>query len=243
MEDTVMEDARLDETDDERKKREQRSTRNLVFAVLIVLAVTAVIIFLTMRSSQTTLTPLGNDYTQLGDGRYLFNGFSIQRAGKLSTGESIWTIFVKVNASVYGVDLRYDPLSVEAIPVEKYISERIIAADTIFLTVDPASSSRYVMAMTDVGKVLGTRYAIYNKEKVYTAFTSPSPNVNDTLHPIVTCDDATNQTVVILFADADVPGVRAVNNYNCIIVQGKEGTMDVVKAADRLVYGLFGVMH
>ena len=124
------------------------------------------------------------------------------------------------------------PSEVEKIPVDGNIVALVQNKIEIDVTSDFNSTLRESIAFAQhqMGLTLGT-YDIYMRQ----GFTK-----NNTYNfPVISCKDATSGIPVINFMQAN--STRIYVNGSCIIAEASSG-QDIIKAKDRILYLLFGVM-
>jgi hypothetical protein len=185
-----------------------------------------------------------------------YNNFEIVRGD-----DGFWYIRVAVNKQPYLVVLHHHPRELESIAINNNATEALNALATmvkvtgngeLFITMDPDEDSSLAIAGFELAKVLGKKTLQSGEASVFnipTAFTytkgyvSTAANNSEQNRPVVTCQDATNTTFVILVKTGNLTAVAPARGYpQCIIVQGSNAS-ETVKAADRLVYDLFNVMR
>lgn len=163
------------------------------------------------------------------------NGQSVFNVTKVSDTESITLIYVGQEETPYYLNLRYDPLSVENITVDGTINTRLYNDDYVYFTINPDAnlSSKVTIAAFEVSKILGSE-DFYSKQIVYGRTLE-----NDNDLPIVSCYDGTDSATVIFFTLGSE--TKVYTDEYCIIVVGQTED-DIIRASDRLVYNLLGIM-
>ena len=124
------------------------------------------------------------------------------------------------------------PSEVEDIPVDKNVAALVQNKIEIDVTSDFNSTLRESIAFAQhqMGLTLGT-YGIYMRQ----GFTK-----NNTYNfPVISCKDATSGIPVINFRQEN--STRIYVNGSCIIAEASSG-QDFIRAKDRILYLLFGVM-
>jgi len=134
----------------------------------------------------------------------------------------------------YWLDLRYGPLDVDDIGVDRTIKQRLLDDAMVFITIDPNAglSGKTTTAALEIAKVLNNEYFFHIP--VNSAMTRPHKN-----YPVKTCDDATNIETVMWLRLGEENSVKG--DRNCIIITGKTEE-DIIRVADRLVLYLLGIM-
>ncbi|MFH1650386.1 MAG: hypothetical protein ABIA93_07620 [Candidatus Woesearchaeota archaeon] len=149
--------------------------------------------------------------------------------------DGYWVTSVYVNNQPYTIPFHYNPAQVDMIPMQQEAKTLITRRPKgVFITTNPEYPSNAVVGGVEIAKVLGERNGIFN---IPTRAALTTGTGNQT--PVVTCNQATNETIVIeirLGLDDKI-----FTEGNCIIVQGATGD-DLVKSSDRFVYGLLGII-
>jgi len=142
--------------------------------------------------------------------------------------------FMGNDETPYLLDVRHDPLSLEDIPIDRSIKKKMADDQQVFITWDPGKGLTVTttMAGLELIKVIPNNqlFAIPTN----TSFTEP---YND--RPVMRCEDATSYTTVIYLKLGEETSVTT--DGNCIILQGQTEE-DIVRAADRLVLYILGIM-
>lgn len=203
------------EPDEKKEEADKNSSRNIIIVVIVILGL--IILFFSIRYLY---------HPETNDDSYIYNGFKFTKVSNL------WFTEVQINNKLFRISMRYSPRELEHISVEPGIYKKVVSSKKIYFTVPGNLSSVAVLAITELGRVVGTRYGILNIPSQ-----SALTEGNETL--VKTCKDAVNDTGVILFKTGNTTAVYS--DKNCIIVQGVE-EWDIVKAADRVTFGLLGIM-
>jgi hypothetical protein len=165
------------------------------------------------------------------------NGFAVFDVNKVNDVETYVHITIQdgLTEKPYILGLRYDPLSVEDIPVEGTLHTRIFDDEEVFVTIHPEAglTSTTTIAALEIDKIIDNKN-LYNI-KVSSAFTIPHGDET----PVKTCADATSKETVIWLTLADDTIVYT--EGNCIVIAGTDEE-EIVRAADRFVLTLLGVM-
>lgn len=135
----------------------------------------------------------------------------------------------------YVLELRYDPLSLEDVDIDRNIINVIPDDKQIYITWDPGEgyTATTTKAVFELIKVLPNQKLFHIPTN--TSFTSEYKN-----RTIKTCNDATRDSSVIYFKLANETKVKLENDY-CVVIEAKTED-DFVRAADRLVLFLLGIM-
>ena len=205
------------EPDEKKEETNKNSSRNIIIAVIVILGL--IILFFSIRYLY---------HPETNEDNYMYNGFKFTKVSNL------WFTEVQINNKLFRISMRYSPRELEHISVEPGTYEKIVSSKKIYFTVPGNLSSVAVLAITELGRIVGTRYGILNIPS-QSALTEASNNGTF----VKTCKDAVNGTGVILFKTGNTTAVYS--DKNCVIIQGKDD-WEIVKAADRVTFGLLGIM-
>ena len=201
------------EPDEKKEEADKNSSRNIIIAVIVILGL--IILFFSIKYLY---------HPETNEDSYIYNGFEFTKVSNL------WFTKVQINNKLFRISMRYSPRELEHISVEPSTYEKIVSSKNIYFTVPGNLSSVAVLAITELGRIVGTRYGIINIPS-QSALTEASDNGTF----VKTCKDAVNGTGVILFQRGNTTEVYS--DKNCVIIQG-ENDWDIVKAADRVTIGL-----
>ncbi len=196
---------------------DKSSSKNIILIVIIIIGL--LVLFFSIRYLYHPKTI---------EESYVYNGFKFTKISNL------WLTEVQIGNTLFRITTRYSPNELEHITVEPGIYKKIVDSKKIYFTVPGNLSSVAVLAITELGRIVGTRYGILNIPS-QSALTESSNN--RTL--VKTCRDAVNGTGVIFFRIGNSTAVYS--DKDCIIVQG-EDEWDIVKAADRITFSLLRIM-
>jgi hypothetical protein len=173
--------------------------------------------------------------TAVMDNYQYSNGESIFNVTKVSDTETVTLLFVGKEAKPYYLNLRNDPLSVENITVDGTINTRLYNDDYVIFTINPDAnlSSKVTIAAFEISKILSSE-DFYNKTIVYAR---TMENKNDL--PIASCYDGTDKATVVFFSLGSE--TKVYTDEYCIVVVGQTED-DIIRASDKLVYNLLGIM-
>ncbi len=202
---------------EEKGKGYDKSSRNIIVVVIMIIGL--LILFFSIRYLY---------HPKIAEESYVYNGFKFTKISNL------WLTEVQIGNTLFRITTRYSPREVEHISLEPGVITKIINSDKIYFTVPGNLSSVAVLGITEVGRIVGTRYGILNIPS-QSALTEAIGN--ETL--VKTCDDAVNGTGVMLFTTGNSTAVYS--EKDCVIVQG-EDEWGIVKAADRLAFSLLRIM-
>lgn len=195
----------------------------LVIAIIIIIAS---IFIINHYGQQDQRPPSAYNITE-------YNGFTF-----IEIDGMWWTqVHFPGKAAPHSLEMRYGPHDTEDISLQDSILDKITRSDLIYLTTAPDLSSKAVLAMIEIGRVTGEHFDIYNiptKAALSYEKEGADPSV-----PIITCQNSTQDITVIDFRVGDQTSVY-LQDY-CIIIQGTDEE-EIIRAADRVVYGLVGIM-
>lgn len=171
-----------------------------------------------------------------------YNGFLFEH-----TEDGYWTVHVAINDVPYSILFHYHPSELEGIPVQEgatvpvenmaKLSAQGLPAE-IYLSMDPKGEGAFVMAGVEIAKVTGEKFGMYNIPTKAAYSKNIDGNVDNV--PVITCNDADEDTVVIWIKEKG-DNLIALPQANCIVLQGTTPD-DTIKVADRFIYELFGIM-
>jgi len=213
-------DKPADETSESKeinKGSDKGSTKNIILTIIIIVGL--LVLFFSIKYFYHP-TP--------AEESYVYNGFEFTKVS------SLWLTEVQVDNTLFRIITRYSPNELEHINVEPGVYEKIVGSKEIYFTVSGNLSSVSVLAITELGRIIGTRYGLLN---IPSQAALTESDDNETL--VKTCKDAVNGTGVIWFKLGNT--TAAYSDQNCVIIQGTE-EWDIVKAADRVTFGLLGIM-
>ena len=163
-----------------------------------------------------------------------------------ATGDAVYDVYIVSDNEVkipitlgsYGDEwtlvMRDDPASLENIPVYGTLNTRIYDDEAVFITIDPNAglTGKTTIAALEIDKVIDNEdiYGI----PTYSAMTSEYGE-----YPVITCADA-NSDYTVIYLTLGEETIVYTQDY-CIIVQGVDED-DLIRAADRMVYNLLGIM-
>ncbi len=205
---------------EEPARKQKRQTRSFIIVSLFFVGIIAAIffmIFLNMEEEDSIK-------------EYQYNGFNVLNI----SGRWYTTVNVEGRNRSHTIEMHYGPMEVDSIPLDPQALPAIFRTQKVYLTVDPDASSHSVIGMVEVGKFLGQTYDFYNIPSE-AAFTKE----NDMGRPVITCENATPQTVVLDFRVTNKTSIDLEDN--CIIVQGATN-QDIIRASNRLGYALAGII-
>lgn len=208
----------------------QNSRKMTIFAVCLIgaLLLFAAIVYINQQTGFLSTKDLA--YYQYSNGEDNFNVRKVIRGNYVG-----WQTEMYINDFRYILELYNDPANLEDIELDRAAKAKIIDDKQIFITWPPTQDFRQttVFIYQDLQKVIAEP-DIFNIP-VRPAVTSEYKN-----YTVMDCADAKDRSSVIKLQIAE-PTKIAVEG-NCIILQGKDEA-EIMRAADRLIYLLLGVMR
>ena len=134
----------------------------------------------------------------------------------------------------YLLDLRYGPLQLEDVEIDRTIKQRLLDDKQIFITIDPKAglTGKTTIAALEITKVLNNEYFFHIP--VNASMISQYHG-----YAVKTCEDANQFETVMWFRLGEENSVKA--DRNCVILTGKTEE-DLIREADRLALYLLGIM-
>jgi hypothetical protein len=157
--------------------------------------------------------------------------------------DKAWYVDLAIKGKLYTIPFYYTPDKVEYVNVTNESVNAIALfskynpGGKVYMAIDPNELSTIVIAGVEVARILGENYDMYNF-KVESAFFK-LPYENYTGHPVVNCDNATQNTMVIMFAVGEKDRVRAIGN--CILLES-ESLNNSIKVADAFSYKILRII-
>ncbi len=161
---------------------------------------------------------------------YLYNGYSFVFANGL------WYTQVQnvAGTNLFNIPLHYSPNDIEDIPIEGQLNTTTFnSIKGIYVTFDPLGTELQYVALA-VGEFDQSIVKAFNKLPI-AACDKNETSACET-RPIITCDN-TDKPVLYIKQE---PETKVIFDDNCIIVQGIGP--EVVRAIDRLLLNLYGIM-
>ncbi len=159
-----------------------------------------------------------------------YNGFNVR---KYKYGYEV-NVFINENREASVIKIRNDPRELEDIEIMDGVVGRILDMDEIFISIDPEKNltGMTTVAAFEIDGILDNPF-LYNKP-VWSSFTKPYKNGT-----VKRCEDSNLTSGVFIL---DVGDKTEIYYDKCVYIIGKD-EKDVVRAADRLVLTVLGVME
>ena len=226
----ISDELKMDEKiDSEEKENPELQTASMKLVIVTIVVISGLLfgIFLITNYLADSFEPTS----------YTYNGFSFFRSE-----DDIWYTSFRIGSTIYPLPFHYGPKDLEDIFVNLNYDD-ILDSGFIYLAIPPVEvlpgdeGRRIAQAAIEVGKVIGTQNNIFN---IPARAVLSSASEYDSETPVVSCANATSDVVVIMFSIEEITTVFE-EAPNCFYVWGTSGR-DVIRASDRLVYGLLGIM-
>lgn len=200
------------------EKKKKPDNVGLIVIVFIGILIIAIITFL-------MINPIFNKIV------FKYNGYLIHK----NTENGLqYDIYLNLEGREVTLSLRSDPREVDKIPINTSFREIILNSSQIYTAIDPYANMTAItsLAALEIDKIIDNSY-LY-AIPVNSAFTREMGN-----YTVKTCEDSKDKVSVILLELANKTEVTVKDK--CIIINGKTEE-DLIRAADRLVLTLLGVI-
>ncbi|MFA5084694.1 MAG: hypothetical protein WC475_04965 [Candidatus Paceibacterota bacterium] len=205
-----------------------RKMNILLLCLIGSLVIFAGIVYINQRTGFLSTSDLA--YYQYSNGEDSFN------VKRIIDGTYVgWQTEMYIKDFRYILEIYNDPASLEDIEIDRAVKNKILDDEQVFITWAPVPEFKQttVFIYNDLKKVIAEP-DIFN---IPVGFAQTSEYKNYT---VMGCKDATPKQSVILLKIGEPTGI--LTEGNCIILQGKDEA-EIMKAADRLIYLLLGVMR
>lgn len=161
------------------------------------------------------------------------NGFDFWESGEF------WVTRIQVGTQPYDIPFYNHPRELTDIIVHEGVTDPLLkqTPQLVIISVDPDAGSQVVIAGVEIARLTGSRYDLLNLP-TRSALSRAQEGIDT---QVITCDDATNDTVVLQFVN-DPDANAIVKDGNCIILFYKTQE-DSVRVADRYAYALLGIQQ
>lgn len=163
---------------------------------------------------------------------FTYNGFKIRR--EMDNGGNLYSIdfYLNDNDSPSKISVRNNPNDLENIPIESNLKPKLLKKEA-FITMEPRATGLTVVGAVEISKVLGNQY-------LYGVPTKGALVRDDgTNQTVKTCADADSDTAIVYLLKANTTSIYS--EGECVIVEGSSES-DIIRASDRLVLTMLGVM-
>jgi len=201
------------------KQRKKKKEKSNFFSKQNIMSIFIVVIM--------TSSVIGLMWSQSSENEQSYNGYKFSRVGNK------W--LTEVNKAVYEFD--FLPASLEDIPVDEGLNEKISNSGMIFLTFNPNSTN---LPVIDVVR-LELTMKLPEVTELFGVTSAVTENINGTYDlPVITCVNASSTIPVIeLMYDNET---RIDIDSNCIKLIGYQ-PLDLLALKDRLMYQLLGIIE
>jgi len=150
--------------------------------------------------------------------------------------QDIWATQWQHNGKLYELNLRFNPVEVENVPVIGALNTSLFNQREVFITFDPNILSNYKYVALAGGELGLSLKRALGREPIFACTTNETTAEACLNSPPVTCDDADKGVILIQPANTTEIHLSA----NCIVLQGQD--LELVRAADKLLYLWYGIM-
>lgn len=195
-------------------------TNLVLVGLIVILGVFALGIYLS-----DTINITGNYYYSNGE-----TDFFVEKDG---ANNRVY-FYYEEDPQPYFINMNFGPTKVEDIFIDDGVYSLIRYADAIFVTLDPYAGldSGATVAALEMDGVI-------DNEHFFNVPFNMSLTKEYKDYPIRDCSDATSSEVVVLLELGEETAVNVEDS--CIIITGKDED-ELIKAADRLVYQILGII-
>lgn len=226
----------IKEVQPEELDKKKTSDKALIIAIAAIVIIIAIIITYNLFQKEEVPKTI-DDLHELNlkgklkpDEGYTYEGYSFVFANGL------WYTQVQniAGTSLFSIPLHYGPEAVKDIPIEGQFNATIFNSNKgIYITFDPLGQNLNYVALA-VGEFDQNIIKSFNKAPIAACDKNETAACSD--RPIITCDN-TGKSVLYLKQETET---KVIFKDNCMIVQGIGP--DIVRATDRLLLKLYGIM-
>lgn len=219
--------------EDMAKKRKTSAKALVVFIVLVILVFSSVFMYSVYVNNKRpkTLDEMHQENLESKDTdeRYVYNGYSFLYL------DDLWFTRIQKDNTLFDISLRYGPKQLEDIPID--FDKDLLDPElhpTVAMTINPYTndSTSQALAASEIGLNLARAVNISPFGACITQDYDACIN-----RPIINCSTLHSEPIIYL-KESDLTGIKMKDS--CIIVMGKGD--DIVRAGDRLIYSLYGIM-
>lgn len=219
---------KVQETKSPKNKSEKSTIITLVvIAIVVVIGIATYFIFFGAKTS--------NNPNIVNYNNYIFQ----------KSADNQWYTQMQIRNTPYNIGFHYNPFEVQNVTYDStYIAYNIKTFQSrhpdgnVYITVDPDASSKLVVAGVEIAKILGKAYNIYNFN-VSSSITRAPQGFAGT-YPIITCSNATGDTMVVWMVVNKENRISMSNN--CVIVESISDN-ESSRVADALAFRLLDIMQ
>ena len=204
-----------------------------IIAGVVIILIAAYIIFKDIQSNPKNL----NNNVHVV---YNNNAFNKQ-------SDNLWYVLLSIRKQPYNIPFYYNPYQAEAVRITNE-SMRSLATfintnpyGLVYITVEPNESAKIVVSAVEVARIFGQKYNILNMDVRAAVTSAPKKSVgtNETAqYPIITCDNADNETLVLWITIGEENSITS--QGNCIILKAITANESVM-VADAMTYRILQI--
>ena len=213
----------------EAKEHVVDSKKSLVYVVVIIVVIIALLFSILFFTKY-----INNTKNSISYNHYVFQRFEGDK----------WMTQQLIKGQLYDIPFYNNPYDVLNIPVDNRSIALVRSFSfnpngTVYITIEPNEQSKIVLAGVEYARLLGSAYDIYDMS-VKSAIASPIANENASKYPLITCKDASKDTLVIYQVVTDKNLIST--NGNCIILESMN-LNESVKVADAFAFRLLDIIQ
>lgn len=163
------------------------------------------------------------------DDRYTYNYFDFINV------DGSWSTQTQEGNNLLMIILRHGPLELEGMPVKGDIQRYRNDNDFFYITFDPRNESHDPHVTLSMAELAPNLVRHFGKDFA-PACTVDNPDCNESGVETVTCN-STDKAVIFLH-NGEGPSIKI--DGNCAVISGLGE--DLVRATDRFMYGMYGIM-
>jgi hypothetical protein len=199
--------------------------KNSKFGLFLVLGIIAgFIIFI-------VLMPFIFESEPTFDNQYTYNGF------EFINNNGVWFSKAMEGNSLLQTSLRHGPLELENIPVNGDITKFKQTYQFVYITFDPRVEN-HDSYVTMSNAEISPNLVVHFGKDITVACSVDDPVCTESNIPVIDCSGVDDDKGVILINR--VNDTKVVIENNCVTISGMGE--DLVKASDRFLYGMYGIM-
>jgi len=210
----------------------KKETFLVILFLLLIISVGAIILYSHSKNSKNYFIYTG------ANGDYRIDIYTVGN-------QTDYYVYAVSDQILYKTPLRKKPQDVEGILLEPHLLTKLnrpAGTNHVYITQDyetPNKTNQYsILAVVDIGKILGkAEYGIY-KLNVQGALTTSSERSRELSVPEITCANVTSTVSVIYLTLGEENKVYSKDD--CIIVEGRDAE-GLTLAANKFAYYLLGV--
>ena len=157
--------------------------------------------------------------------------------------DNIWYSQFSIRSQPYNIPFYYNPYEVENVSISNESMKTLASfinlhpGATVYITLDPNESTKVVVAAVQLARIFGQKYNILNMD-VYAAITSQIQGNDSGTYPVITCQNATNDTLVLYIDVADEDSITS--QGNCIIMKSFNAN-ESIRIADAMTFRILRI--